>query len=64
MKDTFKMEVELPLKYHGTFALIVGRRGFKESVNDLLVEYITQNKEVKDFQEWFDKLPDLKDIKK
>lgn len=60
-EETFIQAVELPMKYYGTFALIVGKRGFKESVNELLTEYLTQNDEVKTFQDYFDSLPEMPD---
>ena len=60
LKKTFKLEIELPLKYHGTFALVAIRE--RKTVNELLVEILTTDREVKKMQDKMDGLPDMPDI--
>jgi len=52
---TFKLKVELPLAYHALFALASIPEN--KTVNELLVEILTNDKRIKKLKEMFDKLP-------
>ncbi len=55
MKDTFKLEVELPLAYHALFALACIPE--HKTVNELLVEILTNDPRIKAQKKRFDELP-------
>jgi len=55
MKDTFKLEVELPLAYHALFALACVPEN--KTVNDLLVEILTSDPRIKALKKKFDEMP-------
>lgn len=52
---TFKLKVELPLAYHALFALASIPEN--KTVNELLVEILTNDPRIKKLKEMFDKLP-------
>lgn len=52
---TFKLEVELPLAYHALFALACTPEN--KTVNELLVEILTNDPRIKALKKKFDELP-------
>lgn len=52
---TFELKVELPLAYHALFALASIPEN--KTINELLVEILTNDKRIKRLKEMFDKLP-------
>jgi len=52
---TFKLEVELPLAYHALFALASIPES--KTVNELLVEILTNDPRIKALKKKFDEMP-------
>ena len=52
---TFKLKVELPLAYHALFAL--ASMPENKTVNELLVEILTNDPRIKKLKKKFDELP-------
>lgn len=57
MDKTFTISTELPLKYHGTFALVAVRE--RKSVNELIAEILINDPRIIVMQERIDSLPEF-----
>lgn len=57
--ETFKQEVELPLRYHGVFAIVAVHE--RKTVNELLVEILTNDPRIKAMSEGIERMADPPD---
>lgn len=57
MDKTFTVATELPLKYHGTLALVAVKEG--KSVDTLIAEILLNDPRIKAMQERIDSLPEF-----